>query len=86
LAILGEARPAATPVIIAKNLGRDGENVRVTMLEQIDQDSIDMLSLVVIGSSKTRIAERLHGRPFVYTPRGYLDDDKRQDGEEARSA
>ncbi|MGH1481772.1 MAG: precorrin-3B C(17)-methyltransferase [Geminicoccales bacterium] len=86
LAILGEARPSTTPVIIGKNLGRGGENVRVTTLEKIDQASIDMLSLMVIGSSKTRTAERLHGRPFVYTPRGYLDDDEQQDGKEARSA
>ncbi len=81
LAILGQARPAATPVIIGKNLGRDGEQMLVTELHDIDQDSIDMLSLIIIGSSQTRTAERLHGRPFVYTPRGYLDDQKK-----ARSA
>lgn len=75
LAILGDSRPTTTPVIVAKNLGRDGEDVLVTALEKIDQDSIDMLTLLIIGSSRTRIAERLHGRPFVYTPRGYLDDD-----------
>ncbi len=77
LAILGQARSPTTPVIIAKNLGRDGENVSVTTLKKIDQDSIDMLCLIIIGSSKTRTADRLHGRSFVYTPRGYLDDDEK---------
>lgn len=76
LAILGKARPATTPVIIGKNLGREGETMLVTTLEDVDQDSIDMLSLIIIGSSQTKAADRLHGRPFVYTPRGYLDDDK----------
>lgn len=76
LAILGKARPATTPVIIGKNLGREGENMLVTTLQDVDQDSIDMLSLIIIGSSQTKTADRLHGRPFVYTPRGYLDDDK----------
>lgn len=76
LAILGKARPATTPVIIGKNLGREGENMLVTTLQDVDQDSIDMLSLIIIGSSQTKAADRLHGRPFVYTPRGYLDDDK----------
>jgi cobalt-precorrin 5A hydrolase/precorrin-3B C17-methyltransferase len=75
LAILGAARPATTPVIIGKNLGRDGEDVLVTDLQEVDQDSIDMLSLIIVGSSRTTTAERLFGRPFVYTPRGYLDHD-----------
>lgn len=77
LDILNRARPATTPVIIGKNLGRDGEQIQVTTLHDLDQDSIDMLSLVMIGSSQTQIAKRLHGRPFVYTPRGYLDDQKK---------
>ena len=82
LAILGSGRPASTPVIIARNLGRSGETVDVVELQYVDQDRIDMMSLVMIGSSQTRMAPRLHGRPFVYTPRGYLDD---RDGE-VRSA
>lgn len=74
IAILKASRPPSTPVIIAKNLGRAGETVDVVELRNLDQDRIDMMSLVMIGSSRTRTASRLHGRPFVYTPRGYLDD------------
>ncbi|MGI9436808.1 MAG: precorrin-3B C(17)-methyltransferase [Geminicoccaceae bacterium] len=76
LAILGAARVPTTPVVIGKNLGRAGEAIDVVEIRAFDEDSIDMLSLIIIGSSRTEIAERLHGRPIVYTPRGYLDDDK----------
>ncbi|MDH3658548.1 MAG: precorrin-3B C(17)-methyltransferase [Alphaproteobacteria bacterium] len=72
MAVLEDARPPSTPVIIARNLGRDGESVEVVALENFEQDRIDMMSLVIIGSSQTRMAPRLHGRPFIYTPRGYL--------------
>jgi cobalt-precorrin 5A hydrolase/precorrin-3B C17-methyltransferase len=82
IALLEAARPPETPVIIARNLGRTGETVSVVELQHLDQDGIDMMSLVIIGSSRTRITPRLHGRPFVYTPRGYLD---RRDAE-VRSA
>ncbi|MGI9484821.1 MAG: precorrin-3B C(17)-methyltransferase [Geminicoccaceae bacterium] len=75
IAILEEARPPSTPVIIAKNLGRTGESIDVVELKGLDQDRIDMMSLIIIGSSRTRMAPRLHGHPFVYTPRGYLDRD-----------
>jgi precorrin-3B methylase len=30
-----------------------------------------MLTLVLVGSSDTRRAPRLHGQDWVYTPRGY---------------
>ena len=74
IAILESSRPPTTPVIIARNLGRDGETVDVVELRNVDQNRIDMMSLIIIGSSQTRMRPRLHGRPFVYTPRGYLDD------------
>lgn len=76
ITILEAARPPSTPVIIAKNLGREGEAVDVIILADLDQDQIDMMTLVMIGSSQTRMAPRLHGQPFVYTPRGYLDRDR----------
>jgi cobalt-precorrin 5A hydrolase/precorrin-3B C17-methyltransferase len=76
LAIVGAARPPTTPVVVGKNLGRTGETIDMVEIRSFDEDSIDMLSLIIIGSSRTRITERLHGRRIVYTPRGYLDDEK----------
>ncbi|MGI9420487.1 MAG: precorrin-3B C(17)-methyltransferase [Geminicoccaceae bacterium] len=80
ITLLEAARPPSTPVIVARNLGRDGEAVDVTTLSDFDQDRIDMMTLIIIGSSRTLMTPRLHGRPFVYTPRGYLDRDTQSVG------
>jgi cobalt-precorrin 5A hydrolase / precorrin-3B C17-methyltransferase len=64
-------RPADTPVIIASNLGRDGERVEVTTLAEFDTSIVDMLTIVLIGSSTSRAFKRGDGRTVAYTPRGY---------------
>ncbi len=69
--ILLAHRPADTPVVLARNLGRDGENVTVTDLAALDADSVDMLTLVLVGSSATQSLTRPDGGVEVYTPRGY---------------
>ncbi len=69
--ILLQSRPAATPVVIARNLGREGETVEVVTLAALDPDGLDMLSLVIVGSSRTRQFRTVAGRPLLYTPRGY---------------
>lgn len=66
-----EHRPAATPVILARNLGREGETIRLTTLADLDASQVDMLTLVMIGSSETRTVPRGDGGAWVYTPRGY---------------
>lgn len=68
--ILLRHRPAETPVVLARNLGRDGETVRVVHLGDLQPDMADMLTVVLIGSSQTRAIEK-GGRAWVYTPRGY---------------
>ncbi len=69
LEILRAARGPATPAALARNIGRAGERVIVTTLAALDEAEIDMLTLVVVGNSTTRI---LPGRlPRLYTPRGY---------------
>ena len=47
-------RPATTPVILATNLGREGENVRTVPLGELNVDDVDMLTVVVVGSSESR--------------------------------
>ncbi len=71
-AILGQARDGETPVIIGRNLGRDGETVEVTRLDEWDTGRLDMLSVAIVGNSQTRAVERGR-RQWVYTPRGYKD-------------
>ncbi len=66
-------RPPETPCVIARNLGRAGEHTEIVPLDRLAQsDSVDMLSIVLVGSSQTR---RVLGEtPRVYTPRGYFDE------------
>jgi cobalt-precorrin 5A hydrolase/precorrin-3B C17-methyltransferase len=68
--ILLRHRPPETPVILAKNLGRDGETVRTVALADLAVDDVDMLTLVLVGASTTRQVNAA-GRTFTYTPRGY---------------
>ena len=68
--IVLEYRPEPTPVVVARNLGRTDEVVAVTRLEALDTEAVDMLTLVIIGNSETRILN-LADRPRVFTPRGY---------------
>jgi cobalt-precorrin 5A hydrolase/precorrin-3B C17-methyltransferase len=69
--ILLQHRPAATPVVLARNLGREGERITVVDLAGLDIDAVDMLTLVIVGSSETRAVERPDGGVWIYTPRGY---------------
>ena len=72
IAILSAHRPADTPVVIGRNLARQGERVSVVRLDQVESDMIDMLTLVLVGSSTTRRVARGDGEDcWVYTPRGY---------------
>ena len=69
--ILLPFRSPDTPVIRARNLGRPGEQVSVLKLEELTTETIDMLTLVLVGSSKTRVYYDKNNHPRVYTPRGY---------------
>lgn len=69
--ILLTRRPSATPVILAANLGRPGETRRIVALGDLDVGQVDMLTVVIVGSSETRILRRGDGVDYVYTPRGY---------------
>ena len=64
-------RPAGTPVVVATNLGREGETVTVTRLDAFDPAGVDMLTVVLIGSSRSRAFARGTGETVAYTPRGY---------------
>jgi precorrin-2 C20-methyltransferase / precorrin-3B C17-methyltransferase len=65
--LLLELRPPDTPVVVGRNVGRDGEDLAVTTLEALQTDSIDMSCLLIIGSSQTRLG---HGAT-VWTSRSH---------------
>lgn len=69
-ALLRRRKAGATPVVFARAVGRADEAVAVTTLEAAEPGLADMSTLVIIGSSETRMIERAEARPFVYTPRG----------------
>lgn len=71
IAILRPHRRADTPVIIASNLGRPEETVRIVPLQDFDTGVVDMLTLVMVGSSQSKSFTRGDGRTYAYTPRGY---------------
>jgi cobalt-precorrin 5A hydrolase / cobalt-factor III methyltransferase / precorrin-3B C17-methyltransferase len=66
LAILAEHRPPRTPAGLVRDVGRPDEAVTLTTLEALDPAQVDMYTVVVVGSSRSR---EIAGR-FV-TPRGY---------------
>jgi cobalt-precorrin 5A hydrolase/precorrin-3B C17-methyltransferase len=66
LALLAEHRPPTTPVGVVRNASRPGQRVTLGTLADLDVDAVDMLSVVVVGSTNTRVVA---GR--MVTPRGY---------------
>lgn len=71
IAILKPHRSPETPVIIASNLGRAEERVQIVPLKNFNPDIVDMLTLVMVGSSQSKSYRRGDGRTHAYTPRGY---------------
>ncbi len=65
--ILLEHRPPDTPVGVVKNACREAQEVAFTDLASLLPEDVDMLTVVVIGNSQTRVVA---GR--MVTPRGYL--------------
>jgi len=69
--ILLQTRDPKTPVVLGRNLGRPGQSVRVCTLGEFQAQDADMRTLVIVGSSQTRIIPRKYGDVWVYTPRRY---------------
>ncbi len=69
--LLLQHRPVDTPVILATNLGREGELIRIVPLADLLIDDVDMLTVVIVGSSQSQTVQTGDGKNWVYTPRGY---------------
>ena len=65
--ILSEQRSPETPVGLVRNAYREDQQVTVTDLASLEPESVDMLTVIIIGSSQTIVKA---GR--MVTPRGYL--------------
>jgi precorrin-2 C20-methyltransferase/precorrin-3B C17-methyltransferase len=69
--VLLRHRLPETPVVIARDIGGPDESVRVVTLGELSSSFVDMRCLLIIGSSRTRVAARADGSPMVWTPRRY---------------
>lgn len=69
LAVLCEECADNRPVIFARAVSTVDEAIRVVPLPNATPDMADMRTMVIVGSSTTRLIPR-HGLPWVYTPRG----------------
>ncbi|QDD92080.1 precorrin-3B C(17)-methyltransferase [Pseudomonas oryzihabitans] len=74
LDVLRSCRPATTPVILGRDVGRPGGGLEYTSLGALRSDRVDSRTLVILGSSHTRRFPRADGGEWVYTPRWYDPD------------
>jgi precorrin-2 C20-methyltransferase/precorrin-3B C17-methyltransferase len=69
--VLRRHRRPATPVVVARAVGSAEERVDVTTLGDLDPGVVDMRTLLIVGTSTTRVVAGGNGAPRVYTPRSY---------------
>ncbi|MFC5957947.1 precorrin-2 C(20)-methyltransferase [Streptomyces pratens] len=69
--LLLEHRAPDTPVVVARDVGGPGERVRIVRLADLDPAEVDMRTVLLVGSSQTRIVRRGDGEEVVWTPRRY---------------
>jgi precorrin-2 C20-methyltransferase/precorrin-3B C17-methyltransferase len=69
--VLLRHRTPDTPVVVARAVGSAEEAVAVTTLAGLDPAVVDMRTLLIVGSSTTRVIDDGERPPRVYTPRRY---------------
>ncbi|MGQ7274851.1 precorrin-3B C(17)-methyltransferase [Marinobacter sp. V034] len=71
LSVLREACGPDRIIIFARAVSTDEQQVRVTTLAEAEPEMADMRTLVIVGSSLTKVIDRPAG-PLVYTPRSVV--------------
>lgn len=66
--LLREVRPDV-PVVFARAVSEVGEVIDTVPLRKANAGRADMRTLIIVGSSRTRMLLRARGPAFVYTPR-----------------
>jgi len=62
-----QSRHEDTPILIARQVGRENQSKKFFTLKTIPFKEIDMLSIIIIGNSQTTLVDEI-----FLTPRGYL--------------
>ncbi len=68
LEILREECEPERLILFARAVSREAEAIRISTLADATPEMADMQTVVIVGSSRTRVIER-EGAPIVYTPR-----------------
>ncbi|MDQ0150389.1 precorrin-3B C(17)-methyltransferase [Eubacterium multiforme] len=71
LDIIRNYRKDNTPIAVVKNALRDDMSYTITTLDKFDTEIVDMMSIVIVGNSKSYIKDN----KFI-TPRGYKIEEK----------
>ena len=71
LEIIGAHRPPTCPVAVVQDATRPGQNFRISTIADFDVDWVDMHSIVLIGSSSTRMIATGTDDEVMVTPRDY---------------
>jgi precorrin-3B C17-methyltransferase len=69
LELLREELPGTVPVIFASAISDAKETIDIGPLADAVAERADMRTLVMIGSTHTKLITRAGAKPFVYTPR-----------------
>jgi precorrin-3B C17-methyltransferase len=69
LRLIASYRAASTPVVFAHAVSRADERIDITTLAGADPTQADMRTLIIIGSSTTKLITGSKGKRRVYTPR-----------------
>ncbi|OOM74643.1 cobalt-precorrin-3B C(17)-methyltransferase [Clostridium puniceum] len=64
--IIKEFREDSTPVAVVRHALREGQNYKLFTIQNFDPEVVDMMSIVIVGNSKSYYKEE----QFI-TPRGY---------------
>ncbi len=67
--LLREELPDTVPVVFASAVSDAKEAIETVTLRDAVASRADMRTMVLIGSSRTRLIARANGKSFVYTPR-----------------
>lgn len=62
-----------TPVVFVRAAGTEEATLRIERVASADVSAVDMRTLVLVGSSRTRTISREGAMPWVYTPRSERD-------------
>jgi precorrin-3B C17-methyltransferase len=71
--LIHKYRSKETPVGLVRNAMREGQFIHITTLGNLDESLVDMLSMLIVGNSRTKI---VGGK--IVTPRGYMEKYKRE--------